>query len=73
MAEYVNKRTNRGAFADQAPFVRLQGISKHFGKVRANHEITLDICTRRGKPRKGRTRDRDSSIKAVQPAEQDSI
>lgn len=43
MAEYVNKRTNRGAFAGQAPFVRLQGISKHFGKVRANHEITLDI------------------------------
>ncbi|MDR1126441.1 MAG: ABC transporter ATP-binding protein [Deltaproteobacteria bacterium] len=25
------------------PLIRLEGISKHFGKVRANHDITLDI------------------------------
>lgn len=27
----------------QQPLIRLEGISKYFGKVRANHEITLDI------------------------------
>ena len=43
MTAYTNKRTNRGAFAQEDPFVQLRAISKHFGKVRANHEITLDI------------------------------
>ncbi|MFI3271928.1 MAG: ABC transporter ATP-binding protein [Pseudomonadota bacterium] len=30
-----------------SPMVRLQGISKHFGKVRANHNISLDIVSGR--------------------------
>lgn len=41
--EIVNKRTNRNSFVHLPPFVRLERICKSFGKVRANHDITLDI------------------------------
>ncbi|MFV0421803.1 ABC transporter ATP-binding protein [Oleidesulfovibrio sp.] len=39
----LNKRTARDRYVDLPPVVRLEGISKSFGKVRANHDITLDI------------------------------
>ncbi|UZP67943.1 ABC transporter ATP-binding protein [Desulfovibrio mangrovi] len=41
--EIINKRTNRNAFVHLPPLVRLEHICKVFGKVRANHDITLDI------------------------------
>ncbi len=41
--EIMNKRVNRNAFEHLPPLVRLEHICKSFGKVRANHDITLDI------------------------------
>lgn len=38
-----SRRTVRLDGANTQPLVRLEGISKYFGKVRANHDITLDI------------------------------
>lgn len=39
----INKRTNRNAFADASSVVRIEDVCKYFGKVRANHMISLDI------------------------------
>jgi len=39
----LNKRTARDRYTHLPPVVRLEGISKSFGRVRANHDITLDI------------------------------
>ncbi|GFM35759.1 ABC transporter ATP-binding protein [Desulfovibrio psychrotolerans] len=39
----TNKRENRNAFVHLPPLVRLEGICKSFGRVRANHDISLDI------------------------------
>lgn len=37
------ERPARANFVNAQPLVRLAGISKYFGKVRANHDITLHI------------------------------